>query len=239
MARRGSWEDADPADDPMPNTMAVNLGPTVRGRPCRLLAACLACLAASAAVAEPRVALVVGNNAYEEAPLDNPLSDAKLIEGTLRELGFEVSTARDADEDAMEEAIVRLGERLRELGRGCGGSFLLRRSRRAVLRGEELPDPGRRSHQRREQAGGEGRVRGLGARDHAQLGQRGERADSGRLPQQSVRRPPGRAGPGGDGAGLGLPDRVLGRRRADRGRRRRRQLGVRRGIGRRDAASRA
>ena len=95
----------------------------MRGRPCRLLAACLACLAASAAVAEPRVALVVGNNAYEEAPLDNPLSDAKLIEGTLRELGFEVSTARDADEDAMEEAIVRLGERLRELGPDAVGLF--------------------------------------------------------------------------------------------------------------------
>ena len=107
----------------MPNTMAVNLGPTVRGRPCRLLAACLACLAASAAAAEPRVALVVGNNAYEEAPLDNPLSDARLIAGTLRELGFEVSTARDADEDAMEEAIVRLGERLRELGPEAVGLF--------------------------------------------------------------------------------------------------------------------
>ena len=123
MARRCSWEDADPADDPMPNTMAVNLGPTVRGRPCRLLAACLACLAASGAVAEPRVALVVGNNAYEEAPLDNPLSDASLIAGSLRELRFEVSTARNADEDAMEEAIVRLGERLRELGPEAVGLF--------------------------------------------------------------------------------------------------------------------
>ena len=123
MARRCSWEDADPADDPMPNTMAVNLGPTVRGRPCRLLAACLACLAALGPVAEPRVALVVGNNAYEEAPLDNPLSDARLIAGTLRELGFEVSTAPDADEDAMEEAIVRLGERLQELGADAVGLF--------------------------------------------------------------------------------------------------------------------
>ena len=118
MARRGSWE-----DDTVLNTMAVSPAAKVRGRPRRLLAACLACLAASAAVAEPRVALVVGNNAYEDAPLDNPLSDASLIAGSLRELGFEVSTARNADEDAMEEAIVRLGERLQELGPDAVGIF--------------------------------------------------------------------------------------------------------------------
>ena len=110
MARRGSWE-----DDTVLNTTVVSPAPKVRGRLCRLPAACLACLAASAAVAEPRVALVVGNNAYQEAPLDNPLNDARLIAGTLRELGFEVSTGRNADEDAMEEAIV-LGERLQARG---------------------------------------------------------------------------------------------------------------------------
>ena len=31
------------------------------------------------AAAEPRVALVIGNSAYEEAPLSNPVNDARLM----------------------------------------------------------------------------------------------------------------------------------------------------------------
>ena len=37
-----------------------------------------------------RLALVVGNNNYKNAPLDNPINDARLVAKTLEGLGFEV-----------------------------------------------------------------------------------------------------------------------------------------------------
>ena len=148
MARRRSWEDADLTDEPKPNPTVRSSVPTVRGRPGRLVAASPPCLAASAAVAAPCVALVVGNNASEEALPDDRLKDARLIAETLRELGFEVSPARNANEDAMKEAIVRVGERPQELGPEAVGLFY-------------YTGHGRwRTHQMREQARGEGRVRG-------------------------------------------------------------------------------
>ncbi len=45
-------------------------------------------LAATAATPEPRVALVIGNSAYRETPLANPVNDARLMAETLRGLGL-------------------------------------------------------------------------------------------------------------------------------------------------------
>ena len=42
------------------------------------------------AVASSRIALVIGNSSYAEAPLANPVNDAKLMAETLRGLGFDV-----------------------------------------------------------------------------------------------------------------------------------------------------
>jgi PQQ-dependent catabolism-associated CXXCW motif protein len=39
---------------------------------------------------DKRLALVIGNNAYKNAPLVNPINDARLVAGTLKTLGFEV-----------------------------------------------------------------------------------------------------------------------------------------------------
>ena len=39
------------------------------------------------AAPEPRIALVIGNSAYEETPLANPANDARLMAETLRGLG--------------------------------------------------------------------------------------------------------------------------------------------------------
>src|SRR5688572_19141784 len=50
----------------------------------------------SDAAAEKRVALVVGNGAYQHAaPLANPANDAADVAAALRELGFDVIEARD------------------------------------------------------------------------------------------------------------------------------------------------
>ena len=54
-----------------------------------------------------RVALIVGNGAYRNAhPLGNPPRDAKLIAGTLRDLGFQtVTLANDLTRDRFFEAL--------------------------------------------------------------------------------------------------------------------------------------
>ncbi len=59
---------------------------------CLVLAVLLQCLAVPAALAaEKRIALVVGNARYPNNPLANPENDARLIAGSLRKLGFEVT----------------------------------------------------------------------------------------------------------------------------------------------------
>jgi uncharacterized caspase-like protein len=44
-----------------------------------------------------RIALVVGNAAYTDRPLRNPVNDAQLMQATLRDLGFEVQVATNVD----------------------------------------------------------------------------------------------------------------------------------------------
>jgi tetratricopeptide (TPR) repeat protein len=60
----------------------------------------------SPAQRERRVALVVGNSAYENAPvLPNPRNDAADIAATLRKLGFDVIDGHDLDRREMEKKI--------------------------------------------------------------------------------------------------------------------------------------
>lgn len=66
---------------------------------------------------EQRVALVVGNSRYD-APLRNPVNDARAIAAQLREVGFSVTLLEDAPLDKMFEAIRVFGDQLR--GGGVG-----------------------------------------------------------------------------------------------------------------------
>ncbi len=89
---------------------------------------CLLTLAGSAAPgllrAEPRIALVIGNGAYEAvSPLTNPLNDAGLMARTLEELGFEVTLVGDADLGTMQGAISAFGRSLRDAGEEATGLF--------------------------------------------------------------------------------------------------------------------
>jgi len=64
-------------------------------------------------VTEKRLALVFGNSNYEgKTPLRNPVNDANLMEGTLKELGFEVIKTLDAGKDQMTNAIREFNEKL-------------------------------------------------------------------------------------------------------------------------------
>lgn len=59
--------------------------------------------------AERRLALVIGNAAYEEsaARLDYPVNDARAMTAMLEELGFTVTEETDADILEMEQAVDR------------------------------------------------------------------------------------------------------------------------------------
>ncbi|MBR0987924.1 caspase family protein [Bradyrhizobium liaoningense] len=77
------------------------------------LAGCLAC---SPALADKRVALVIGNSAYKSVPkLANPASDAGLIGGMLRKAGFDtVDVRQDLNASEMRKALREFGGRTRD-----------------------------------------------------------------------------------------------------------------------------
>src|SRR5262249_57974469 len=65
-----------------------------------------------------RTALVIGNAAYAESPLQNAVKDAIDITASLRRLGFEVTLLRDVPLQEMEEAVNAFNLRLRQGGVG-------------------------------------------------------------------------------------------------------------------------
>ena len=72
-----------------------------------------------AAREEPRIALVIGNSAYRESPLRNPVNDVRAMAQTLRELGFTVLAHENATKRTMETADRRVRRRLAEGGVGA------------------------------------------------------------------------------------------------------------------------
>lgn len=65
-----------------------------------------------------RLALVIGNSAYQTAPLKNPINDAEDMAATLKKLGFKVILKKDADQRTMEDTIRHFGRQLRNGGVG-------------------------------------------------------------------------------------------------------------------------
>lgn len=88
-------------------------GVTLASTWCALALLLVAFGSSTAARAESRVALVVGNSAYAVKPLPNPKRDAELISETLTGVGFEVTTLVDANQAQMKQAILDFGRRLR------------------------------------------------------------------------------------------------------------------------------
>jgi Caspase domain len=75
-----------------------------------LLWAVLVFWPSGAAFAEKRVALVIGNSAYQNTgELRNPSHDAADMTAALTRLGFQVTDGRDLDKRAMERAIRQFG----------------------------------------------------------------------------------------------------------------------------------
>jgi hypothetical protein len=71
-------------------------------------------LASAQTAGTQRVALVIGNSAYSDAPLRNPANDARAISSALGALGFRVTSVIDADHKAMQKAIIGFTSRLDE-----------------------------------------------------------------------------------------------------------------------------
>lgn len=73
----------------------------------------IAALFVSEVLAEERIALVIGNSAYANAPLANPKNDANLMADTLERVGFKVTRLIDVDQKTMKRAMVGFGRKLR------------------------------------------------------------------------------------------------------------------------------
>ena len=83
-----------------------------------------AALAPMAAAQEPRLALIIGNDAYAAAtPLEASVADADLIEDALEEQGFNVTLIKDASQIALNRAIAQFGRDLRAAGPEATGLF--------------------------------------------------------------------------------------------------------------------
>ena len=106
-----------------------------RGTVLRLCALALGCALATPALAESmktlapskpapggerRVALVIGNSAYKDAPLRNPANDARAISQALSATGFTVTVIEDATQVTMRRAVRNFGD---ELAKATVGLF--------------------------------------------------------------------------------------------------------------------
>ena len=94
-----------------PTTSGTQTNPTEKANP-----------VGTPAVNQRRVALVIGNSDYpsSRARLRNPVNDARIIGGTLRELGFEVLQRENLSRQQMLEAMQSFS---RQLGNGGVGLF--------------------------------------------------------------------------------------------------------------------
>jgi uncharacterized caspase-like protein len=94
----------------------------------KFLAACglvLLLAAADPALADGRVALIIGNGDYGEelGRLKNPTNDAALMADTLRGLGFDVTLVENADQKEMKRSVRDFGQKLRGTGSNGIGLF--------------------------------------------------------------------------------------------------------------------
>jgi carboxyl-terminal processing protease len=89
-----------------------------------LISIILSSVLSNHAWAGKRIALVIGNGAYPNiGELVNPPNDARLMAGTLRQLGFEVIEEINVAQKPMKKAIKAFGDRLNNAGKDAIGLF--------------------------------------------------------------------------------------------------------------------
>lgn len=83
-----------------------------------LFAVCTACLLPGTASAEEKLALLIGNSAYQKiGVLANPSSDVKLMSRVLAEQGFKADTHIDLDLKRMKRALQEFFGKVQEAGK--------------------------------------------------------------------------------------------------------------------------
>ncbi len=68
--------------------------------------------------AEQRVALIIGNGAYAQGSLANPVNDARDMAAALRSVGFEVMSGENVNQTQMKRLIRDFGQKIRNGGVG-------------------------------------------------------------------------------------------------------------------------
>ncbi|MET0311135.1 MAG: caspase family protein [Burkholderiaceae bacterium] len=76
----------------------------------------LAPLAYSQPAPESRLALLIGNSSYRASPLRNPVNDVRLMEQALKQAGFRVFRAENANRREMQRMVRDFGELLKKEG---------------------------------------------------------------------------------------------------------------------------
>src|ERR1044072_4256956 len=69
-------------------------------------------LSASEVALKQRYALVIGNNKYPTAPLENPVNDAKALSNSLKSVGFKVTEKYDLTISGMKDAILQFSRQI-------------------------------------------------------------------------------------------------------------------------------
>ena len=67
---------------------------------------------------ERRTALIIGNSAYRQSPLVNPVNDAQAMAATLGSLGFAVTKLENASKSQMSDALRKFGDAIQNGGIG-------------------------------------------------------------------------------------------------------------------------
>ena len=131
-----------------------------------MLAAAASLLVCGPALAEKRVALVLGNSAYQNvAPLANPVNDSAKIASTLKDAGFDVvDSRRDLSAADTRRALRDFADRSRDAdiavvyyaGHGIevdGGNYLIPVDARLDATPTSMTRPVARPHPGRDRAG--------------------------------------------------------------------------------------
>ena len=96
--------------------LALGLAMNILTRALWTFCVIVVCIAGGSGVsfAETRVALVIGNGAYQHAPrLPNPLNDATDVAAALKRAGFDTILATDLNKDGMDEATIKFARAAR------------------------------------------------------------------------------------------------------------------------------
>ena len=82
----------------------------------KILLTSLLMLSASLVFSDNRIAFIVGNEAYEKNPLENPVKDAESLNEVLQEYGFETYLETNINQKKFYESLETVRQRIRTLG---------------------------------------------------------------------------------------------------------------------------